>query len=159
MGEADDLVMYGRDDFGSASQASGYGGGARRSASQAEKEFELFGAAAAVDTQTAGTSQWVREALDKESNNFFEFVRNTISEKAGDELGDDLDELASGMAGAGRENFVTFEELFIPEQNSRVVAAQAFYHVLSLATKGRVWVEQSIGVDLEPFGEIRLSVV
>jgi meiotic recombination protein REC8 len=156
MGEDDDMVMYGRDDFGSASQASGYGGGARPSSSQAEKEFELFGVAAGVDTQTAGTSQWVREALDKESNNFFEFVRNTISEKAGDELGD---ELTGGMADAGGENYVTFEELFVPEQNSRIVAAQAFYHVLSLATKGRVWVEQSVGVDLEPFGEIRLGVV
>jgi meiotic recombination protein REC8 len=159
MAEADDMVMYGRDDFGSASQASGYAGGAGVSSSQAEKEFELFGAAAGVDTQTAGTSQWVREALDKESNNFFEFVRNTIAEKAGDELGNDEDELAGGTVGADGENYVTFEELFIPEQNSRIVAAQAFYHVLSLATKGRVWVEQSVGVDLEPFGEIRVSVV
>jgi meiotic recombination protein REC8, fungi type len=159
MGEDEDMVMYGRDDFGSASQASGYGGGARPSSSQAEKEFELFGAAAGVDTQTAGTSQWVREALDKESNNFFEFVRNTISEKAGDELGNDEDELAGGMVGAGEGNYVTFEELFVPEQNSRIVAAQAFYHVLSLATKGRVWVEQSVGFDLEPFGEIRVGVV
>jgi hypothetical protein len=157
MGEDNDMVMYGRDDFGSASQASGYGGGARPSSSQAEKEFELFGVAAGVDTQTAGASQWVREALDKESNNFFEFVRNTISEKAGGELGNGENELASGVS--GEENFVTFEELFVPEQNSRIVAAQAFYHVLSLATKGRVWVEQSVGVDLMPFGEIRVGVV
>jgi meiotic recombination protein REC8 len=136
-------VLYGRDD------SSSHGGGPARSLSQAE--FELFGLAAQVDTQTAGDSQWVRDALNREADNFFDFVVNSISEKTGDELGED------GRRVAGKDMFVTFEELFEPARNSRVVAAQAFYHVLGLATKRRVWVEQDVGE--EPFGEIRVGVV
>lgn len=138
----DDEIIYDHDDF-----SHGLG----RSLSQAE--FEIFGPAAQVDTQTAGDSQWVRDALEKEAGNFFDYVLNSISEKAVDELGED--ELQAGVA--GKDRFVTFEELFDPARNSRIVAAQAFYHVLSLVTKRRVWVEQSL--DGEQFGPIRVGVV
>ena len=150
----EDQVMYGRDDNVSPDDDDAF---LRRGVSQtvvssshAEAEFEMFGPAAQVDTQTAGTSQWVKEALDRESGNFFEYVSNTINEKIGDEL-DDI--------GDDAEQFVTFEELFVPEANSAIVAAQAFYHVLSLATKNRVWVEQSLDENLlEAFGEIRIGI-
>jgi meiotic recombination protein REC8 len=160
MGDDEPMVMYGRseDDLGSGSQALAFGGAdAGMSSSQVAglDEFEIFGAAAVVDTQTAGTSQWVKEALDRESNNFFKYVKNTISERIGDELAEEEDPLsAQDLA----KKSVTFEELFIPEANSRVVAAQAFYHVLCLATKNRVWVDQTIE-ELKPFGEIRIGVV
>ncbi len=148
--------MYGRSDN------DDYGNGGERDVSSSpnkplpgssqHEDFDVFGAAAGVDTQTAGTGQWVRDALDKESNNFFEFVRNSIEEKGEDEL-------SQGEIGQGGEDkCVTFEELFDPEQNSAVVAAQAFYHVLSLATKRRVWVEQMS--DLEMIGgEIRIGIL
>jgi meiotic recombination protein REC8, fungi type len=138
----DDDIIYDHDDF-----SHGLG----RSLSQAE--FEIFGPAAQVDTQTAGDSQWVRDALEREAGNFFEYVLNSISEKAVDGHGED--ELQAGVA--GKDRFVTFEELFDPARNSRIVAAQAFYHVLSLVTKRRVWVEQSL--DGEQFGPIRVGVV
>jgi hypothetical protein len=48
--------------------------------------------------------------------------------------------------------------LFVPNNNTCIVAAQAFYHVLCLATKNRVWVQQATE-DLEPFGEIRIGVI
>ncbi|KAH6667544.1 hypothetical protein B0J14DRAFT_620048 [Halenospora varia] len=149
----EDNIMYGRsDDFESIG-----GGGPGVSSSQGgpplvnDEDFELFGLAANVDTQTAGTSQWIRQALDRESNNFFEYVKNTIEEKTGDELDDFVDVPREG------QGFVTFNEMFDPEANTAIVAAQAFYHVLCLATKGRVWVEQN-GVDKgEPFGGIRMG--
>lgn len=143
LSQQDGEVLYGRDDHSSSQ------GGPARNPSQAE--FELFGPAAQVDTQTAGDSQWVRDALNHEADNFFDFVVNTISEKIGHEFGE------NGQCVACRNMFVTFEELFEPARNSTVVAAQAFYHVLGLATKGRVWIEQDVGE--EPFGEIRVGVV
>lgn len=154
----DPMVMYGRDDedLASGSHAfGGPGGGVSSSQPGGLDEFEIFGAAAAVDTQTAGTSQWVKEALDRESNNFFEYVKNTIGEKLGDELGVEEDLLGAQDYG---EKSVTFEELFVPDNNSRIVAAQAFYHVLCLATKNRVWVQQTIE-EMEPYGEIRIGVM
>jgi meiotic recombination protein REC8 len=156
MGDDEPMIMYGRsdDDFASGSQAHTFGGpNAGMSSSQVAglDEFEIFGAAAAVDTQTAGTSQWVKEALDRESNNFFEYVKNTISEKLGDE------ENPHGVQEFGEKD-VTFEELFVPDANSRIVAAQAFYHVLCLATKNVVWVDQTVE-EMEPFGEIRIGVI
>ncbi|KAN0119757.1 hypothetical protein V8E51_001965 [Hyaloscypha variabilis] len=158
MGDDEPMVMYGRDDednaSGSQPHAFGGPGGATSSQAGGHDDFEMYGAAAAVDTQTAGSSQWVKQALDRESENFFEYVKNTISEKLGDELGDDDPLGAQEFA----EKSVTFEELFVPNNNTCIVAAQAFYHVLCLATKNRVWVQQA-AEDLEPFGEIRIGVV
>lgn len=159
--QLNEMVMYGRsgNDIESEVVRSKRGESLARGVSSSQAEFEIFGPAAQVDTQTAGNSQWVKDALDRESGNFFQYVCNTISEKIGDELGgDDLDEL-SGDEGAG-EKFVTFEELFDPKQNSAMVAAQAFYHVLSLATKARIWAEQELDEEkIEPFGEIRIGVL
>jgi meiotic recombination protein REC8 len=138
----EDKITYGRDDE--------LGHDIDPSLSQVE--FEVFGPAAQVDTQTAGDSQWVRDILAREAGNFFDYVLNTISEKAGDELDDD--EMEVGMPGQGMS--VTFEELFDPRSNSQIVAAQAFYHVLTLATRSRVWVEQD--GEMEPFGSIRIGI-
>ena len=139
----EDEIMYGREES--------FDRGLEPSKSQAE--FEIFGLATQVDAQTAADSQWVRDALAREADNFFEFVLNTISEKAGDELGEDNIHVANEMTG----KFVTFDELFDPTHISRAVAAQAFYHVLSLATKNRVGVEQDNGIEL--FGSIRITVI
>jgi meiotic recombination protein REC8 len=155
----DDMVMYGRSDNDTFSEVarSRRGESAGHGVSSSQAEFEIFGPAAQVDTQTAASSQWIRDTLDRESGNFFQYVRNTISEKTGDELGDELEE--GGLAEGQKEKFVTFEQLFDPEQNSAMVAAQAFYHILSFATKKRVWVEQELDEEImEPFGEIRIGV-
>ncbi|PBP26400.1 putative Rad21/Rec8 N terminal domain-containing protein [Diplocarpon rosae] len=158
MNENEDMVMYGRSDdglgLGISSDAYGFHPGGVVSSSQngaGADEFEIFGPAAGVDTQTAGSSQWMKDVMDRESNNFFEYVKNTIDEKSGDELGYEYDSEVQGKT-------VTFEELFATTSNSSIVAAQAFYHVLSLATKRRVWVEQDVE-SLEPFGEIRIGVL
>lgn len=179
----DDAPLYGREDD-SGMNFGGAGAGGRsstQSQSQAhrsnenelggEADFEMFGQAANVDTQTAGTSQWVRDALDKESNNFFEYVRNSIDElpdnsrhnSPSNNDNNNVDDGEGGVRG-GKGKSVTFDELFNVEGNTAVVAAQAFYHVLCLATKRRVWVEQDVGEDesgekVVPWGEIRIGIV
>jgi len=150
----DDQILYGREDDFQLDDDANLFRSQGHNVSPSQAEFDIFGPAAQVDTQTAATSQWVREALDHESNNFFEYVRNTVAEKVGDEV-DNLDELEGDLD----RKYVTFEELFDVKKNTRMVAAQAFYHVLSLATKRRVWVEQDEGEDIEPFGEIRIGVL
>jgi len=103
-----------------------------------EDDFELFGPAAQVDTQTAAQSQWQRSALESEAVNFLAFVQAGI--KQADQIrdaaapGDEEDEAVRGS--------VAFDALLPPEANSRVVAAQALLHVLALGTKNMVHVEQ-----------------
>ncbi|QDS70385.1 hypothetical protein FKW77_009222 [Venturia effusa] len=118
-----------------------------------DEEFERFGPGAAVDTQTAALSEWQDAALDRESGNFFEFVENALMEKRGvaagtrDEVGDDDDVGESGGE-------VGFEELLRPEVNSVVVAAQGLLHVLTLATKNLIRVEQEV-----QYGDIRMRLM
>ena len=157
-----DQIMYDRDDIVSldedAALRSGASQGLHMTSSQVEaEEFEIYGPAAQVDTQTAAASQWVREVLNLESRNFFDYVSNSISEKYPDDLAlrdpNDEDLIED-------DKHVTFEELFDPNTNSKIVAAQAFYHVLSLATKNRVWVAQDVEKGIfEPFGEIHIGIL
>ncbi|KXS94878.1 hypothetical protein AC578_1501 [Pseudocercospora eumusae] len=100
-----------------------------------EDEFELYGAAAVVDTQKAAESQWQRAALTGESSNFLEFVQSAIDREE--------DGMHVGIA---------FESLLPPANNTRIVAAQALLHVLSLGSKGVLKVEQR-----EQFDEIWLE--
>jgi meiotic recombination protein REC8 len=116
----------------------------------AEDDFELFGPAAQVDTQTAAESQWVRKALDGESANFLEFVKAGIDEadqqRATAAPGDEEDESLMGC--------IEFETLLPPISNTRVVAAQGLLHVLALVTKNALVAEQG-----EIFGPIGLRVL
>lgn len=116
----------------------------------ADEEFEFFGPAAQVDTQTAAESQWVRAALDGESANFLDFVKGSIEEldqqRQAAPLGDEEDDSLLGT--------IEFEQLLPPKSNSRVVAAQGLLHVLSLVTKHKLGAEQE-----ETFGPIGLKVL
>lgn len=118
----------------------------------AEIQYEIFGPVAAVDTQTANQSQWVKEAMARESMNFFDFVKNTILEADIDasEQNQEDGELARDL-GAGE---VSFAVLFPPESNTAMVASQAFHHILTLATKSLLGVQQD-----EVFGDIRMRVL
>jgi meiotic recombination protein REC8, fungi type len=107
-------------------------------------DFEQFGPAAAVDTQTAQQSQWMRATLENEAMNFLGFVVTQISDRR----------LARLEAGEGwRRRSIVMDELLPPEKNSAIVGAQALLHVLSLTTKGWLVVGQQ-----EPFGDIVLEV-
>lgn len=101
-----------------------------------DDEFDMYGPGAAVDTQTAGNTQWLAEALETESYNFLEFVKNTATEIEIDEV----------MRHPGDKTWVGFEKMFpTGRSTNKVVAAQAFYHVLSLATKNLLGVNQEGG--------------
>jgi meiotic recombination protein REC8 len=116
----------------------------------AEDEFELFGPAAQVDTQTATESQWVRAALDGESANFLEFVKAGIEEL-------DLERDAAAPGDEEDENVfgcIDFDQLLPPLNNTRVVAAQGLLHVLALVTKNGLMAKQE-----EAFGPIGLRVI
>ncbi|KAK6607483.1 hypothetical protein H4I96_03718 [Botrytis cinerea] len=150
-----DVIMYGRSDDVSTNldeeSIDGTNLGAferavRESTRESTREFEMFGPAANVDTQTAGQSQWARDVMDTESENFLEFVRLSIAEKYDDE--EDL----FYENGQLRDKKVGFEDLFNPATNSEVVAAQAFLHILSLATKGKIWVDQDDGESVDVGG-------
>lgn len=101
-------------------------------------DFQLYGPAAGVSTQTAAESQWIRATLDHESNNFLEFLKFEIAGKDSNE----------------GERSVLFEELLPPPQHTNIVAAQALHHVLALATKGLIRVKQD-----EHYGPIALSLL
>jgi predicted nucleic acid-binding protein len=119
-------------------------------ATQEVEEFEIFGPAAAVDTQTAQDCYWIKEALARESLNFLEYVKNTLVEQETNEIENDA---FMGEAETAKEREVGFETLFPPETNSMMVAAQAFHHVLTLATKNLLKVRQD-----EPFDDIWMGV-
>ncbi len=103
-------------------------GGHDVSNSQGLNDFQLYGPAAGVSTQTAAESQWIRATLDHESNNFLEFLKFEIDGKTA-RIGEE-------------ERSVLFEELLPPPQHSNIVAAQGLHHVLTLATKGLIGVQQ-----------------
>lgn len=124
-------------------------GGRHMSDDQALDDFQLHGPAAAIDTQTAGQSQWMRATLDREANNFLEFVKAEITALPA-HASDDEDELSGDRLPTFS---VSFERLLPPTQHSKVVAAQALHHLLALATKSLITVRQD-----SPYSSIDLSL-
>lgn len=113
-------------------------------------DFELFGPAAQVDTQTAEQSQWQRSVLVGESANFLAFVKTAIEAAAAN---DDLPGAAQTEEPSGLDRSIDFETLLPPAENSSIVAAQAFLHVLALGTRNMLRVRQE-----EDFGAIDIRV-
>ena len=113
-------------------------------ADELAEDFQLYGPAAAVDTQTAAQSQWVAATLENEAYNFLAFLDAEIQSRAA--AADDL---------MGQPiNSITLDELLPPAQNTKVVGAQALLHVLSLATKELIEIKQE-----QAFGDIAMTVV
>ena len=54
--------------------------------------------------------------------------------------------------------WIDFADLASPERHSKAIAAQAFMHILSLATKGAISVTQDMGEEMQPSGAIRIGV-
>lgn len=108
--------------------------------------YREFGAAAGVSTQEANTSQFMRKALDREGHNFLGFVKRVAADRG---QGDAEDE---------SRRWVGFDGLFEEQDKMKTVVAQAFLHVLTLATKNQIKVTQDDVEDKIPFGEIRVGV-
>ncbi|KAK0701100.1 Rec8 like protein-domain-containing protein, partial [Lasiosphaeris hirsuta] len=124
-------LHFGSDDFGSAQS------GAHTFSDPLEEGF--------LSQVEARTSQVMRDALDREGSNFLNFMERVAEEK-GEMREDD-----------GDRQWVKFDELFERSDQKRVVVAQAFYHVLSLATKNVIKVKQE-GQNSRPFGTIHIGI-
>jgi Conserved region of Rad21 / Rec8 like protein len=107
-------------------------------------DFQLPGPEGSEDVQTAAQKQWIAAALDSESQNFLDFLDARIQEQM--LLPEGQEEQSTRHA--------TFEGLLLPGEHSKEVAATAFLHVLSLASKHLVHVKQ----DDFFFGEIELAI-
>lgn len=93
-------------------------------------------------------SQYAREFLDREGANFLAYMEQTIAESGERRHDEDFEK---------QRKWVAFDDAFVPARTERATAAQAFYHVLGLVTKGRMVVEQRSTVQ-DPFGEIHVGV-
>ncbi|KAI4715923.1 hypothetical protein E4T48_07900 [Aureobasidium sp. EXF-10727] len=120
--------------------------------------FPLFGPAAAVSTQLANSPAFASSTLSTESLNFLAFVKAAISQRK-EALETTIEAIASVLdvqdSGADEKvAAIMFEELLVPEENSVVVAAQGFLHVLTLVGRGFLGAEQE-----GPFQGIELRVL
>ncbi|KAK3363365.1 putative sister chromatid cohesion protein [Lasiosphaeria hispida] len=122
---------FGSDDFGSAKSA------AHTFSDPLEEGFQPQG--------EARTSQMMHNALGREGSNFLNYMERVAEEK-GEVREDD-----------GDRQWVKFDELFEQPDQKRDIVARAFYHVLSLATKNAIKVEQE-GQNTRPFGTIHIGV-
>ena len=128
------LELPGGGDLGTDVDISGLSGegdeGINFSRPPSDDPFDLH---SSRPTGTQQETQWAQVILDTESNNFYQFLQQQAANGAGEAV---------------------FEELLPPMEYSRNVGAQAILHVLSLATKGLIRVEQE-----EAFGPIVMVVV
>ncbi|KAI9787884.1 MAG: hypothetical protein M1816_007370 [Peltula sp. TS41687] len=116
---------------------------------EALQEFELRGPPPATTTEGAAAVAVDEEqdrdaALEHESLNFLEYMRSGLAAAGSSDV----------PAETASRAFVIFEELMRPAETSHVVAAQAFYHTLALATRNLVRVEQTVS-----FGEIKMTPI
>ncbi|KAL7800015.1 Rec8 like domain-containing protein [Trichoderma ceciliae] len=122
--------LFGMDDFGSQ-----------------DSSFQLGGPVGPLDFGRGNNTQFSTEGLDVTSQNFLGYVAEQAA-KTGVVLG----------RGPKNRRWVEFEELAEPGTHSKAVAAQAFLHVLSLATKNVISVHQEGAAAMEPFGAIRIGM-
>lgn len=109
---------------------------------QYNSSYEVLGESALVSTQQATSRQWLETTLEKEAFNFLAYLERSLQQKQ------------AQTASIEAVQSVTFEEL-IPHEEDRmtyVVAAQGLLHVLLLATKGLIEVQQQ-----QHFGEIVMN--
>ena len=85
--------------------------------------------------------------MNQEAVNFFDFVRETI-----EALPPPLP-VAAGEEGGPQMRRVDFKQLLPPGVHTTVVAAQGLHHVLALATKNLLDVEQR-----DAFGAITIGI-
>lgn len=85
------------------------------------------------------------------SHDFLAYAAEQAAGGAGVTLADDA------PGGHGRR-WIAFDHLATPGTHSKAVAAQAFLHVLSLASMGAVAVDQEGAARNEPFGTIRVGI-
>ncbi|KAH6630460.1 hypothetical protein B0J18DRAFT_448644 [Chaetomium sp. MPI-SDFR-AT-0129] len=121
----------------------------------------------AANTQHAAatTSQEMHTALDREGRNFLDYVATVARDKGAPTSpssrtnnNNKNDNKNDNTNTNTKQWTVPFEALFEGEDCKKAVVAQAFYHVLSLATKNVLRVRQEGQGGLVPYGRIHLGV-
>ncbi|KAK0655817.1 Rec8 like protein-domain-containing protein [Cercophora newfieldiana] len=126
-----DQPAFGSDDFGGPMHS-------------ANNSFDdVIKGDALAPPQEPAISHAMEQALGREGTNFLTFVQTTADKK--------------GTLRADGKKWVGFDDLFEPQDQTRAVVTQAFYHTLSLATRNVIKVEQD-GQNRYAFGAIRLGV-
>ncbi|KAK2038211.1 hypothetical protein LZ31DRAFT_579666 [Colletotrichum somersetense] len=105
------------------------------------------GVANNAQQEDGNDSQWMRSTLDTASENFLQWAEEKVKKTGQVNERDDKE----------NRRWVEFENLIEPAKQNHVVAAQAFHHVLSLATKNVISVEQQVN-NMQPFGPIRIGL-
>ncbi|KAF3901614.1 hypothetical protein ABW21_db0205391 [Orbilia brochopaga] len=96
-----------------------------------------------LGTREAQNSQLLADTLERESENFFDYVTFRLREKYANAEDEDEDDI----------HFIDFEDLVPSAHTSSTVAAQAFHHTLQLATLGIIRVQQK-----QQFGQIDITL-
>ncbi|KAM0326183.1 hypothetical protein ACHAQA_006780 [Verticillium albo-atrum] len=112
-----------------------------------DSSFEGLDVGADINRQEVDDSQLIRKTLDSAGNDFLHYATEQAKETG---LVMDRDPKESRM-------WIEFKELARPGQDNKEVAAQAFYHVLALATKSLITVDQEMENN-QPYGTIRLGI-
>ncbi|KAG5922365.1 hypothetical protein E4U61_005358 [Claviceps capensis] len=84
--------------------------------------------------------------LDISSHDFLDYVTEQMHQHG-----------APGSDSRDNKRWIQFEQLASPDVHSKVVAAQAFMHILSLATKNVVSVRQEGVLEKNPFGVLHIG--
>ncbi|KAL7823393.1 hypothetical protein V8C26DRAFT_386385 [Trichoderma gracile] len=122
--------LFGMDDFGSQ-----------------DSSFQMGGPVGPLDFDQGNDTQASTQGLDVTSQNFLGYVTEQ-AEKTG----------VTHSRDPGNRRWIEFEELANPSTHTKAIAAQAFLHVLSLATKNVISVRQDGAAAMQPFGTLRIGV-
>ncbi|KAL6889737.1 hypothetical protein HDV57DRAFT_487601 [Trichoderma longibrachiatum] len=122
--------LFGLDDFGSQ-----------------DSSFQMGGPVGPLDFDHGNDTQASTQGLDVTSQNFLEYATEQ-AEKTG----------VTHSRDPRNRRWIEFEELADPSTHTKAIAAQAFLHVLSLATKNVVSVRQDGVAAMQPFGTLRIGI-
>ncbi|KAI1101019.1 hypothetical protein F4804DRAFT_348019 [Jackrogersella minutella] len=122
-GNVDDVMRFSE---GPSLGSDGIGfGGAR------DDSFDGFNLPAEGAEEEEAKDKW--PALGVEGANFMAFVESTVRDNGERRRDEDFDV---------DRRWVAFDDVFVPKQTPRDIAAQAFFHTLTLATQGQLEVQQ-----------------
>ncbi|EGR53055.1 uncharacterized protein TRIREDRAFT_2089 [Trichoderma reesei QM6a] len=122
--------LFGADDFGSQ-----------------DSSFQMGGPVGLLEFDQGNDTQASTQGLDLTSQNFLGYVTEQ-AEKTG----------VTHSRDPRNRRWIDFEELADPSTHTKAIAAQAFLHVLSLATKNVISVHQDGAAAMQPFGTLRIGV-
>ncbi|KDN68302.1 hypothetical protein CSUB01_06912 [Colletotrichum sublineola] len=111
------------------------------------EDSNLAGVTANAQQEDEYSSQWIRSNLDTASEQFLQWAEEEAKKTGQVKEGDDKK----------TRRWVEFEDLVSPAKDNHVVATQAFHHILTLATKDAISVEQQVD-NMQPFGPIRIGL-